>query len=149
MAVVGVSDEGPGIAPEDQQRIFGEFQKIRVPKRRGGEEHGLGAGHRQTYCGGHRGALTVQSEVGAGSTFSFAIQWRKIMVDGKKPRVLIAEDESHSRLSVEQPCLTSMNCEVVGEATTGVEAIEFYKQLKASLAPAGHQLGPARPETKF
>jgi two-component system chemotaxis response regulator CheY len=54
------------------------------------------------------------------------------MVDGKKPRVLIAEDESHSRLLL-KALLTSMNCEVVGEATTGVEAIALFKQLKPHL----------------
>jgi two-component system chemotaxis response regulator CheY len=54
------------------------------------------------------------------------------MAEGKKPRVLIAEDESHSRLLL-KAILASMNCEVVGEATTGVEAIELFKQLKPHL----------------
>ena len=54
------------------------------------------------------------------------------MAEGKRPRVLIAEDESHSRLLL-KAILTSMNCEVVGEATTGVEAIALFKQLKPHL----------------
>ncbi|MFO1419206.1 MAG: response regulator [Methylotetracoccus sp.] len=47
----------------------------------------------------------------------------------KGPRVLIAEDELHSRLLL-KTILTSMNCEVVGEARTGAEAVEMYRQLK-------------------
>jgi DNA-binding NarL/FixJ family response regulator len=51
------------------------------------------------------------------------------MAQAKKLRVLIAEDESHSRLFL-KAIVTSMNCEVVGEAGTGVETIELYRQLK-------------------
>jgi two-component system, chemotaxis family, chemotaxis protein CheY len=51
------------------------------------------------------------------------------MAEAKRPRVLIAEDESHSRLLL-KAIVTSMNCEVVGEATTGQETIELYRQLK-------------------
>lgn len=51
------------------------------------------------------------------------------MAEAKRLRVLIAEDESHSRLLL-KAIVTSMNCEVVGEATTGQETIELYRQLK-------------------
>jgi two-component system, chemotaxis family, chemotaxis protein CheY len=51
------------------------------------------------------------------------------MAQAKKLRVIIAEDESHSRLFL-KAIVTSMNCEVVGEAGTGVETIELYRQLK-------------------
>jgi two-component system, chemotaxis family, chemotaxis protein CheY len=51
------------------------------------------------------------------------------MAGAKGPRVLIAEDEVHSRLLL-KTILTSMNCEVVGEAKTGSEAIELYRQFK-------------------
>jgi two-component system chemotaxis response regulator CheY len=51
------------------------------------------------------------------------------MAEAKKLRVLIAEDESHSRLFL-KAIVTSMKCEVVGEAGTGVETIELYRQLK-------------------
>jgi two-component system sensor histidine kinase/response regulator len=73
MAVVGVSDEGSGIAPEDQQRIFGEFQKIRVQHAEAEKSTGLGLAIAKRIVEGHRGVLTVRSEVGSGSTFSFAI----------------------------------------------------------------------------
>jgi two-component system, sensor histidine kinase and response regulator len=73
MAVVNVSDEGPGIAPADQQRIFGEFQKISVQHAEGEKGTGLGLAIAKRIVEAHQGILAVQSEEGAGSTFSFAI----------------------------------------------------------------------------
>jgi YesN/AraC family two-component response regulator len=49
-----------------------------------------------------------------------------------KPRVLIADDENACRVLI-KAIVTSMNCEVVGEAKTGLEAIEMYKKLKPHL----------------
>ena len=43
----------------------------------------------------------------------------------KKPRVLIADDQSFFRTMIKK-MLISMNCEVVGEATNGDEAIEMF-----------------------
>jgi two-component system chemotaxis response regulator CheY len=54
------------------------------------------------------------------------------MSNTKKPRVVLAEDESHSRVLM-KALLGSMNCEVVGEAKTGVEAVELYRQLRPHL----------------
>jgi len=49
-----------------------------------------------------------------------------------KPKVLLADDENPCRVFV-KAIITSMNCEVVGEAKTGVEAIEMYKELQPHL----------------
>jgi len=46
-----------------------------------------------------------------------------------KPRVIIADDEPHVRVLL-RALLKSMNCEVVGEAANGVEAIELFKKEK-------------------
>jgi two-component system, chemotaxis family, chemotaxis protein CheY len=54
------------------------------------------------------------------------------MTVAKKPQVMIAEDEEHSRVLL-KAILHSMNCEVVGEAKNGVEAVQLYKQLKPHL----------------
>ena len=54
------------------------------------------------------------------------------MPDAKGPTVLIAEDEGHCRLLL-KTLLSSMNCEVVGEARTGEEAIELYRRLKPDI----------------
>lgn len=45
---------------------------------------------------------------------------------------MVADDESHCRVLI-KALLNSMNCEVVGEARTGDEAIALYKKLKPNL----------------
>ncbi|MCU0571910.1 MAG: response regulator transcription factor [Syntrophobacteraceae bacterium] len=52
--------------------------------------------------------------------------------DVRRPRVVVADDESHCRVLI-KAVLTSMNCEVVGEARTGDEAIELYRKHKPNL----------------
>lgn len=52
--------------------------------------------------------------------------------DMRRPRVIVADDEGHCRVLI-KAVLTSMNCEVVGEARTGDEAIELYGKHKPNL----------------
>lgn len=49
-----------------------------------------------------------------------------------RPRVLIADDEQHTRLILNK-VLEKMNYEVVGEATNGQEAIDLFKEQKPHL----------------
>ena len=54
------------------------------------------------------------------------------MVTGKKPRVLLAEDELHCR-ELMKAVLRSMNCEIAGEATNGAKAVELFLELKPDM----------------
>jgi two-component system, sensor histidine kinase and response regulator len=72
-AKVSVQDEGPGIAPEDQPLIFGEFQRIGGQDPSGEKGTGLGLAIAKRIVEAHRGYLELQSALGVGSTFSFAI----------------------------------------------------------------------------
>jgi signal transduction histidine kinase len=64
---VHVRDEGPGIAPEDQGRVFEEF--VQLPGAApGGTGLGLPISRRLAALLG--GALTVHSAPGSGSTFT-------------------------------------------------------------------------------
>jgi two-component system, chemotaxis family, chemotaxis protein CheY len=54
------------------------------------------------------------------------------MTQMNRPRVLIAEDESHCRVLL-KALVASMNCEVVGEAKTGAEVLSLYRELKPHL----------------
>ena len=51
------------------------------------------------------------------------------MTTQKKMRVMIAEDESHVRKLI-RAILLKMNCEIVGEADNGMDAVEMFKKLK-------------------
>jgi signal transduction histidine kinase len=67
--VIAVSDTGVGIAPEDQQRIFEEFQQTRVGRQTEGST-GLGLGLAKRLVELHGGTISVRSAVGEGSTFT-------------------------------------------------------------------------------
>jgi two-component system chemotaxis response regulator CheY len=54
------------------------------------------------------------------------------MTTPKKIRVLVADDESHVRKLI-TTILTSMNCEIVGEAANGKDAVDMFKSLKPNL----------------
>jgi signal transduction histidine kinase len=68
-----VVDSGPGIAPADQARIFDEFQQVdnTITRKKGGTGLGLSISRRIVEL--HGGHITVQSEVGKGSTFTISI----------------------------------------------------------------------------
>ncbi len=69
---VSVTDTGPGLAPEDHERIFDEFQQTDagVEQREG---TGLGLALSKRLVELHGGRIWVESEVGRGSTFVFTL----------------------------------------------------------------------------
>jgi two-component system, chemotaxis family, chemotaxis protein CheY len=54
------------------------------------------------------------------------------MTTPKKLRAMIADDEAHVRKLIRN-VLISMNCEVVGEAANGKEAVEMFKASKPNI----------------
>ncbi|MBA2673790.1 hybrid sensor histidine kinase/response regulator [Ramlibacter sp.] len=66
-AVVSVKDQGPGIAPQDQERIFGQFERAEATSAVPGL--GLGLFISRQIAQAHGGSLTVRSEPGAGAEF--------------------------------------------------------------------------------
>jgi signal transduction histidine kinase len=69
---LAVADTGPGIAPEDLDRIFEEFQQTQVGARHH-EGTGLGLPLSKRLVELHGGRLWVESEVGVGSRFVFTL----------------------------------------------------------------------------
>lgn len=67
---VRVSDNGPGIEPEEMGRIFDPF----YTRREGGSGLGLSIAHRAVQA--HGGALLVSSELGEGATFAVILPRR-------------------------------------------------------------------------
>jgi GAF domain-containing protein len=74
--VVTVKDTGIGISPEDQGRIFEEFQQARRQTERSREGTGLGLSLAKRFVELHGGRIWVDSEPGRGSTFTFTLPVR-------------------------------------------------------------------------
>ena len=68
---IEVADTGPGIAPEDQQKIFAKFAQLDSPQKRRGS--GLGLTFAKMAVESHGGSIGVTSQLGAGSTFWFTL----------------------------------------------------------------------------
>ncbi len=110
---VEVRDTGIGIAPEDQERIFESFQQGAHGATMKREGTGLGLTLSRRFVELHGGRIWVESEVGAGSTFTFALPARQPgagahvaaceapaaeaeTAAGAGPAILLVEDEKYS-----------------------------------------------------
>ncbi|MBU2648475.1 hybrid sensor histidine kinase/response regulator [bacterium] len=71
--VIEVQDSGPGISEEDQQKLFGEFQRLSSKPTAGEKGTGLGLAISKKIVEAHRGQLKVDSRLGAGATFIVTI----------------------------------------------------------------------------
>jgi signal transduction histidine kinase len=74
---VSVADSGPGIAAEDLERIFEEFQQTEAGARQR-EGTGLGLALSKRFVEMHGGRIWCDSEVGKGSTFRFTLPLRPV-----------------------------------------------------------------------
>jgi heavy metal sensor kinase len=70
MALISVSDTGPGIAPEHLPHLFDRFYRVDRGRSRAQGGSGLGLAIAQSIAHLHGGELTVVSTVGQGSTFT-------------------------------------------------------------------------------
>jgi signal transduction histidine kinase/CheY-like chemotaxis protein len=71
--VFTVADTGIGIAPDDQQRIFGEFQQVPHPIQKRVKGTGLGLPLSKRLAELLQGTIGLTSAVGEGSTFTLTI----------------------------------------------------------------------------
>ena len=69
---IGVTDTGMGIAPEDHDAVFEEFRQVGRAEKKA-EGTGLGLALCRKFVELHGGRISLTSEVGKGSTFTFTI----------------------------------------------------------------------------
>jgi PAS domain S-box-containing protein len=91
---VGVTDQGIGIPPDHLGRLFTRFH--RVDSRDSRRQYGTGIGLYlvKHLVEAHAGEVTVQSELGAGSTFTFVLPKKPALTPSKGPP---AEPEGEQR----------------------------------------------------
>lgn len=86
-----VTDTGTGIAAEDVERIFEEFQQADGSTRRQQEGAGLGLAISQKFVQLHGGHIWVESILGKGSTFYFTIPVRRDHLTHLTDEALVVE----------------------------------------------------------
>ncbi len=68
-----VRDNGPGIAPENQPKLFKQFGQLDMSSTRRASGTGLGLSISKALVEAHGGKIGVESELGHGSTFWFTL----------------------------------------------------------------------------
>ena len=131
-----VTDTGVGIAESDRDRIFESFQQSgRSPNRQEGTGLGLTLCRRIVELQG--GRIWVESEVGAGSTFGFAIPARALSEPDAEPEsspppgrsvVLVIEDDPTS-VDLLDVYLERTGFELT-VARNGAEGLDAVRRLK-------------------
>jgi len=84
---VCVRDTGIGIAAKDLARVFEEFQQVGAPSARSREGTGLGLTLAKRFVELHGGRIWVESEIGRGSRFTFALPVAHVA--NRSPQTLI------------------------------------------------------------
>jgi two-component system cell cycle sensor histidine kinase/response regulator CckA len=135
---ISIKDEGIGISKKDQLRIFDPFFSTK--------QNGSGLGLATSYAiiQKHHGYFTVESQVGAGTTFFVYLPAIKVETairrEGRETepirgegKILVMDDEKHLRdLTAEM--LSILGYKVV-TSIEGSEAIKIYQTAKESGSP--------------
>lgn len=124
-----VSDDGPGISPEEQKKIFSRFERGQAARQNRVSGAGLGLALCKTLADKMGGRLWVESEPGQGSTFFFAVPLpvaadatltlRPAAPTQPPPiyRALVVDDEEYNRVA-----LAAMLAELGFESVTAAES---------------------------
>ncbi len=138
-----IKDNGIGMSKEYQSHIFESFSRERTSTISGVEGSGLGMGIVKQLVDLMNGSITVESEIGKGSTFTVRIPLRIASEQEMKPkraslvnnsislrgkRILLAEDNDlNAEIAME---LLQEQGLIIERAVNGVECVEMLEKSK-------------------
>jgi two-component system sensor histidine kinase SenX3 len=73
LVAVSVTDQGEGLSPEDQERVFERFYRVDAARSRQTGGTGLGLSIVKHVISNHGGEVTLWSQLGKGSTFTIRL----------------------------------------------------------------------------
>lgn len=85
VVAVSVTDQGEGLTPEDQERVFERFYRVDAARSRHTGGTGLGLSIVKHIVSNHGGEVTVWSQPGHGSTFTIRLPELESQDDGGLP----------------------------------------------------------------
>jgi signal transduction histidine kinase/CheY-like chemotaxis protein len=139
---ISVIDQGPGIPKEHREAIFQEFRQLESPARPDIAGTGLGLALVKRFCELLGGSVAVDSELGAGSTFTFRLPLSYSGPepvtgtagdtarhgDSALPRVLVVEDDDVAWESLSRHLASGSYLPI--RARHGDEALRFARQFR-------------------
>jgi len=135
---LSVTDTGIGISEEAQASLFTSFSQLDNSSTRKHGGTGLGLTINRELVNAMSGYITVDSQVGRGSTFSVTLPFKRIKQSAKQQKqsatelpplhgtVLLAEDNPVNTM-VAKKMLSSFGLTVI-HASNGAKAVESFKQ---------------------
>jgi signal transduction histidine kinase/CheY-like chemotaxis protein len=117
---VAVADTGIGIAPEDQERVFEQFQQ--AGQREGS---GLGLALSRSFVELHGGSLRVKSEPGVGSTFTFTLALPDTPLEERTAARVDAEPADRTAVAVER-AVTGPTVLVIEDDERSAELLRIF-----------------------
>ncbi|GAB4565451.1 MAG: hypothetical protein Fur0017_02510 [Anaerolineales bacterium] len=127
---VSVTDTGPGISPEDQEKLFQAFSQVDASPTRKSGGTGLGLSICKQLINMHGGQIWVESREGEGSTFHFTLPlYHKEIIKDKGNRTILTIDDDLQVIGLYERYLQPQGYHVK-PLTDPARAVEAAKQIK-------------------
>ena len=130
---VSVTDSGPGIAKQDQTKLFQAFSQVDDSPTRKTGGTGLGLSICQHIINMHGGRIWVESDLGKGSTFHFTLPLFRKEKEGESTpfgnKVILSIDDDPQVIGLYERYLHPQGYQVI-PLSDPTRAVERVKQLK-------------------